>query len=120
MRWRSRLPVATGAAVGVSQVDSAGAEGGVDGAGVEAGADPREGLPGLVQLDGVIDLVIVETLAAHPDALAVQVLGHRGAVDRELVGQVVHRGSGPVLVHQCGDLERRELPGGRSAATCRA
>ena len=80
-------PVAT---LWVAQVDSSGPQGRPDGAAVDAesGADPGHGPPLGVEVNGLIDLFGVESLAAHGDALAVQVRRDGDAVDAETGGRM--------------------------------
>lgn len=87
------------------QLDASGAEGSADGLGVGAQActDPGQGAALLVEADGLVDLPVIQSLAAYGHTVAVQVVGDGGAVDPEPGGQVFHGGPGPVAAHQLGD-----------------
>jgi hypothetical protein len=83
------------------------------------GADAGEGLAVLVEADGVIDVIGIETSASHGDALAVQVQvqGHCVLVDPEPLPEFVHRRPGVIMLHQKGDLSRGKRPSARPMAT---
>ena len=86
----------------VAQADSSCPQGRPDGAAVDAesGTDPGHRPPVGVEVNGLIDLFGVESLAAHGDALAVQVRRDGDAVNAETGGQLVDRRAGALTVDQ--------------------
>jgi hypothetical protein len=95
------------AALWVAQADSSRPQGRPDGAAVDAesGTDPGH-RPSLgVQVNGVSDLFGVQSLAAHDDALAVQVRRDGDAVNAETGGQLVDGRPGAVTVDSAATPE---------------
>ena len=65
----------------------------------------------------MIDAVVVQSLSAEGDALAVQVSGDGGAVEAEAVGQFVDGLSGAVSLDEVSDLPCRKPDRGRATDT---
>lgn len=110
--------------IGVSHLDTTGAEGGSDGVGVDpkACSDSGEGPSLPVQVHRLIDLLVFQSVPARGHAVASQVSGDGGAVDPELDREVLDGGSGAVAVYERRDVGRGKifgLPcGTRCPATC--
>jgi hypothetical protein len=110
------------AAMRVAQADSSRPQGRPDGAAVDAelGTDSGHRLPPGVQVNGLIDLFGVQSLAAHDDALAVQVRRDGDAVYAETGGQLADRRPGAVTVGKRRHLRSRQPGHERPTTTRRA
>lgn len=81
----------------------------------DAGERPSLG----VEPEGIVDLVVGQSVSAHRDAVAVEDRADGTAFDTELITQLVNGGAGSVAGDQLLHLVVGELPGASRPLTFR-